>query len=91
MTTNTMTDTTTTSTWTQDAYKVSMYQGLIGWVVETQILGDVYYEVYQTWGDAAEAMAAEIATFSDTWRTGECSLLDAASAVDVDYPEFDIQ
>ena len=90
MTTNTMTDT-QVSTWTQDAYKVSMYQGLIGWVVETQILGDVYYEVYQTWGDAAEAMAAEIATFSDTWRTGECSLDDAASAVDVDYEQPTIQ
>ncbi len=90
MTTNTMTDT-QVSTWTQDAYRVSMYRSIFGWTVETQILGDVYVETYQTWGDAAEAMAAEIATFSDTWHTGECSLLDAASAVDVDYPEFDIQ
>ena len=87
MTTATMTDTTTTSTWQKDAYRVSMYRSIFGWTVETQILGDVYVETYQTWGDAAEAMAAEIATFSDTWRTGECNLLDAASAVDVDYEQ----
>ena len=88
--TNTMTDT-QVSTWTQDAYRVSMYRGLLGWTVETQILADVYIEIYRSLGDAAEAMAAEIASFSDTWRTGECNLADDDSAVDVDYVEAWVQ
>lgn len=62
MTTNVMTQT----QWTDDtgAFRVSMYQALFGWSVQTQVLGDVYTETFQRRADAEDAYAAEVAALA---------------------------
>lgn len=61
MTTATVVTEVTVTEWTDGISQVLMYRGILGWTVETRILGDVFTSIHASETAARFAYAAEVA------------------------------